>query len=78
MDELVFVMEEIRDLLSEMNSKLDNISNDINQIKGNGVYDSLADVCDKLDEIKGNGLYNNLSDVCDKLDSLDTTCSLIG
>ena len=61
-----------------MNSKLDYISNDINSIKGRGVYDSLSDVCDKLDEIKGNGIYGSLADVCDKLDSLDTTCSLIG
>ena len=52
-------MEEIRGLLSEMNSKLDYISNDINSIKGRGVYDSLSDVCDKLDEIKDNGIYGS-------------------
>lgn len=78
MNELVLIMEEIRDLLSEMNDKLDVISNDINSIKGIGIYDSLSDVCNKLDEIKGIGVYDSLADICNKLDLLDTTCSMIG
>lgn len=78
MDELIIVMEEIRDLLSEMNCKLDDISSEISSIRGVGVYDSLSDVCDKLEAIKGNGIYDSISDVCDKLDSIDSTCMMIG
>lgn len=62
MDEMITLLEEIRDLLSEMNSKLDDI-------KGIGIYSSIADVCDKLDAISGSGL-NNLDDVCNKLDDI--------
>jgi len=69
MDELVSVMKDILAELQEMNSKLDDI-------KGVGVYNSLADVCDKLDDIKGIGAFNSISDVCDKIDSLEVTVEL--
>ena len=56
-----------------MNSKLD-------EIKGFGINNSLADVCDKIDslgaEIKWARLYNSLSDVCDKIESLETTVTM--
>lgn len=73
MNELVSIMEEIRDLLFVMNNKLDDISSDINAIKGDGLFDSLSDVCNKLDEINRDSLF----DICSKLDTLELTCSLI-
>ena len=52
-------------------------------MKGNGLYNSISDVCDKLDstqekleEIKGFGIYNSIADVCQKLDEVDSTISL--
>lgn len=69
MDELISVMQDMLVELQEMNSKLD-------EIKGNGLYNSISDLSEKLDEIKGNGLYNSLSDVCDKIDSLETTITM--
>ena len=76
MEELVSVMEEIRDQLILMNNKLDTISMDIDTIKGVGIYNSISDVCDKMDEIVGTGLYKSISDVCDKLDSVETAIDL--
>ena len=64
MKELISVMEEIRDLLSRIDEKLDDI-------RGNGLY-SMEDVCRKLNEIetiRGNGL-NSLDDICNKLDDI--------
>lgn len=52
MEELISVMEEIKDLLFEMNGKLDDIHNDISEISTNGVY-NISDICNKLDEISG-------------------------
>lgn len=87
MDDMIALLGEIRDLLIEMNGKLDDI-------KGFGVYTSISDVCDKLDaisgsglnnlddvcskidDLKGTGIYNSISDVCDKLDGLETTIML--
>lgn len=44
MDDMIALLEEIRDLLVEMNGKLDDI-------KGDGIYTSIGDVCDKLDAL---------------------------
>ena len=63
MDELISIMEEIKDLLSGIDEKLDDI-------RGNGLY-SIADICDKLDDIRGNGLYS-IEDVCSKLDGIQS------
>lgn len=57
MDELAVILKSILSELQEMNAKLD-------EIKGSGIYDSIADVCDKLD------------DVGDKISSLETTVTL--
>jgi len=69
-------MDELVDLMQQMLSELQGINEKLDEIKGIGVYNSLADVCDKLDNVIGTGLYNSLSDVCDKLDSLDTTITM--
>ena len=87
MDDMIALLGEIRDLLVEMNGKLDDI-------KGDGIYTSISDVCDKIDDIsvsgmctlgdvcrriddlQGSGIYNTIGDVCDKLDNLDTTIML--
>lgn len=62
MDDMIALLGEIRDLLVEMNGKLDDI-------KGYGIYTSISDVCDKLDAISGSGL-NNLDDICNNQDSI--------
>lgn len=64
MDEMIALLEEIRDLLAEMNGKLDDI-------KGYGADNSISDVCDKINEISGHGFYS-LSDVCSKIDDLSS------
>ena len=54
MEELVSVMEEIRDLLSEINyklDKLDDIENAIQEISSNGVY-GINDVCSAMGNIE--------------------------
>lgn len=54
MEELVSVMEEIRDLLSDINiklDKLDDIHDAIQEISLNGVY-SLSDVCSSMEIVE--------------------------
>ena len=87
MDEMITLLEEIRDLLGEMNGKLDDIKgygvdtsisavcDKLDAISGMGIY-SLGDVCSKIDEVKGSGIYDSISDVCTKLDAIDTTIML--
>ncbi len=80
MEEVVSILEGIRDYLASIDSKLDNISAEISSLKGIGLGtngDSLEDICDKLEELKGTGLYNSLSDICDKLDSVETEIGMI-
>lgn len=67
MNELISVMEEIRDLLSSIDDKLEGIC-------GLGV-NSIDDVCDKLDDIRGTGLYS-LNDIYSKLADIDMTIDL--
>lgn len=87
MDEIITLLAEIRDLLVEVNTKLDDI-------KGDGIYTSISDVCDKIDaisvsgmcsigdvcsridDLQGPGIYNTIGDVCTKLDTLDSTIML--
>ena len=87
MDDMIALLGEIRDLLVEMNGKLDDIKgygadtsisdvcDKLDAISGMGIY-SLGDVCSKIDEVKGSGLYDSISDVCTKLDAIDTTIML--
>lgn len=87
MDEMITLLEEIRDLLVEMNDKLDDIKgygvntsisdvcDKLDTISGMGIY-TLSDVCSKIDEVKGSGIYDSISDVCTKLDAIDTTIML--
>lgn len=58
MDELISVMEDIRDILSSIDTKLDTLTYQV------GSLDS------EISDIKGNGLYNSIADICDKLDNL--------
>lgn len=44
MDELISIMEDVRDLLKEIGEKLDDI-------RGNGLY-SIEDVCSKLNNVE--------------------------
>lgn len=58
MDELISVMEDIRDILSSIDTKLDTLTYQV------GSLDS------EISDIKGYGLYNSIADICDKLDNL--------
>lgn len=64
MNELISVMEEIRDLLTSIDEKLDDI-------RGSGI-NSMDNICGNLDDIRGTGI-NSLDDVCSKLDCIDMT-----
>ena len=84
MNELISVLEDIKELLCDMNNKLElidvNISElktEVRSVKGDGIYDSISDVCDKLDSIQGTGIYNSIVDICDKLDTIDTSITLL-
>lgn len=44
-------MEELVETLKTMCAILELISRQLEAIRGRGVFDSIADVCDKLDEI---------------------------
>ena len=63
---LDFVLQEILRELQEMNGKLDDIRDELADIRQSGA----GGVCEKLDEIKGEGFHNSLSDVCNKLDEI--------
>ena len=83
MDELISVLEDIKELLNDMNNKLELIDVNISElkeevisVKGSGVYDSISDVCDKLDSIQGTGIYDSIVDVCNKLDAIDSSITL--
>lgn len=69
MDDMITLLGEIRDLLVEMNGKLDDI-------KGYGADTSISNVCDKLDAISGSGL-SNLDEVCNKIDELKDEVSSV-
>ena len=75
MEQLLEVLQEIRDGIYMLNSNVEDLKN---EITGTGVYNSLSDVCDKLDAVEGllTGLTSYgtyvLSDVCNKLDSIDS------
>lgn len=60
MDELIDIMRLILVEVQEMNMKLDNIDTSINEIKGFGIYNSIADVCQKLDEVDSTISLSNI------------------
>lgn len=35
-----------------MCDKLEDVKSSIDELKGNGVYDSISDVCDKIDSLE--------------------------
>lgn len=58
MDELICVMQDIRDILSSIDIKLDKLTAEVGNVEA------------EISDIKGYGLYNSLADICDKLDNL--------
>lgn len=52
--------------LSEISSKLEDVTDAIKDLKGIGTYDSLADICDKLENVEN------------AITSLSTDISMIG
>lgn len=81
MDQLIEVLQEIRDGILTMNSNIEELKTSVEELKGQGLYNSISDVCDKLEslasDIKGNGLYDSLSDVCNKLDQISDVLNSI-
>lgn len=84
MDQLLEVLQDIRDGIYSMNSNIEQLIDSVGELKGSGLYNSISDVCDKLDSvsstveaIKGVGLYDTISDVCDKLDSISSSLESI-
>jgi len=68
MDELVSIMQEIRDQLIELNIKVDSLYNNDTR--------SLSDVIEAIEELKGdNG--NSLTDVCNALSIIDSSLEAI-
>ena len=80
MEEVVSVLEEIRDYLASIDNKLDElkvVNLKLDALMGSGPFTGISDIWDKLDEIKGDGVYNSLSDICDKLESVETEIGMI-
>lgn len=81
MEEMIEILKEIRDGIYSMNENIGDLKDSIDELKGNGLYNSITDVCDKLElvasDIKGNGLYDSLSDVCDKLSDISSSLNTI-
>lgn len=50
MDELILVMQEIKDILLTINSNIETLNSNVESLASGGVY-SISDVCDKLDTI---------------------------
>lgn len=83
-DELLAVLQDIRDGINSMALSIENLNESVNDLKGFGLYNSISDVNEKLDsvseaidDLKGSGLYNTVTDVCDKLDSISSTLDSI-
>ena len=77
MDEVVELLQFIAVKLTSMEEEMVGLREEISDIKGFGVDNSISDVADKLGDIvdklgdlQGMGLYNSVSDVNDKLDDV--------
>ena len=68
LQDILFELREMNSKLDRVCDKVDDVSNNIEGLKGTGLYSTITDICEKIDEVKGNGLYNSISDICDKLD----------
>lgn len=76
-------MEEIKMFLQAILEEMQTINANLEEIKGEGLYNSISDVYDKVEdiqdavkELQGNGLYNSINDVCNKLVDLELTIKL--
>lgn len=81
MEELIGVLQEIRDGINSINNNIELLKDSVDDLKGSGLYDSISDVCDKLDNlenevnsIKGSPGYD-LSEIYNCLSSIDTNTS---
>ncbi|WP_407311766.1 hypothetical protein [Desulfosporosinus sp. SB140] len=68
MDELIGIMGEIRDLLAELNDKIDRLTD--------SGFTSISDLVNTVEGIKG-AIGYDLTDVCNKLDQIDSSLSSI-
>ena len=71
MDDVLDILIDIRDILNNVNHNIISLQDDVNRIRGNGLYDSISDIGEKMDALTSPGLYT-LLDVCSKLDSIDS------
>jgi len=67
MNELVSILEDIRDQLAHLNDRIDSLT-------GCGCH-NISDIVEAMESIKGVGY--DLSDVCSRLDSIDSSLSSI-
>jgi archaellum component FlaC len=81
MEGLIAVLEEIRDGINAMNYNMEQLKDSIDELKGNGLYNSISDMCDKLESVeneinslKGNTGYD-LTDIHSVLSSIDINTS---
>ncbi|MBE6064216.1 hypothetical protein [Clostridium cochlearium] len=51
MEELIEVLQEIRNGINDMNFNIEQLKESVEELKGIGVYNSISDVCDKLDDV---------------------------
>lgn len=51
MDDVIDLLEDIKELLISNNEKLTDIQDQLSDIKGYGVFDSISDIYDKLESI---------------------------
>lgn len=75
MDELIEILQEIRDGINNINYNIEQLTDSVEELKGDGLNNSVSDICNKVDtigdtveEIKGNGFNNSIADICDKLE----------
>ena len=52
MDELLAVLQDIRDGINSMALSIENLNESVNDLKGFGLYNSISDVNEKLEQRK--------------------------
>ncbi|RKD23120.1 hypothetical protein BEP19_12935 [Ammoniphilus oxalaticus] len=51
MEELLSVLVDIRNSIDNLNSNIIELKDSVKELRGDGLYNSITDVCDKLDTL---------------------------
>ncbi|XKE95413.1 hypothetical protein LG326_03510 [Metaplanococcus flavidus] len=85
MDEVVELLQFIAVKLTSIEEEMGGLREEISDIKGFGVDNSISDIADKfgdivdkLEDLQGVGLYNSVADVNGKLDDVIHELQMIG